>query len=99
MTDYLELPTPKILPPLDPEFRPAVLANRAYRTKTQQVGAPLVIGLERSDGEMSHFETTVFPEDHPHADANLRYVERLVKFLLWQRGGFQSLYWRFAQRR
>jgi predicted NBD/HSP70 family sugar kinase len=29
------------------------------------------------------------PEDHPQAKANLLYAERLVKFLLWQRGGWK----------
>jgi predicted NBD/HSP70 family sugar kinase len=53
------------------------------------VGIPLIIGLERSGGEFSRFETVVYPEDHPRAEANFRYVERLVKFLLWQRGGFR----------
>ena len=89
MTDHFELPIPKILPPLDDTFRPAVLANRAYRSQAEPVGVPLVIGLERSDREISRFETVIFPERHPHADANLRYIERLVKFLLWQRGGFR----------
>jgi hypothetical protein len=48
-----------------------------------------VIGLERSGGEFSRFETAVFPEDHPEARVNAHYVERLVKFLLWQRGGYR----------
>ncbi len=89
MAAHLELIPPSILPTLDPEFRPAVLANRSYQAQTEQVGVPLVIGLERSNGEMSRFETHVFPEDHPKANANLQYIERLVKFLLWQRGGFR----------
>ena len=46
------------------------------------------LGLERANGELSRFETQVFPSDHPRAAANLMYVERLVKFLLWQRGGW-----------
>lgn len=37
---------------------------------------------------MSHFTTRVLPPAHPHASDNLRYVERLLKFLLWQRGAF-----------
>lgn len=48
---------------------------------------PLVLGLERSENELSRFETLVFPEGHPDFEANFRYVERIVKFLLWQRGG------------
>lgn len=50
---------------------------------------PLVLGLERADGSVSRFETRVFPEGHPRAQANLRYAERLLKFLLWQRGGWK----------
>lgn len=37
---------------------------------------------------MSHFTTRVLPAAHPRASDNRRYVERLVKFLLWQRGAF-----------
>ena len=86
---HLELIPPKITPPLDEGFRPAVLANRNYQAQVKPVGVPLVIGLERSGGEVSRFETSVYPEGHPNAKANFQYVERLVKFLLWQRGGFR----------
>lgn len=85
----MELISPGIIPPLDEGFRPASLANRNFRARTRPVGVPLAIGLERCEGELSRFETTVFPEDHPDAGANFQYVERLVKFLLWQRGGFR----------
>jgi predicted NBD/HSP70 family sugar kinase len=52
-------------------------------------GVPLVLGLERADGSVSLFETKVFRDDHPRSDANFTYAERLVKFLLWQRGGWR----------
>ena len=77
----------KLKPPLDESFRPAVLANRIFRRQVEAVGVRLVIGLERSGGEVSRFETLVYPEGHPDFEANLPYVERIVKFLLWQRGG------------
>jgi predicted NBD/HSP70 family sugar kinase len=82
---------PKIIPPLDHDFRPAVLANRGFLDEVDRsnVGVQLVIGLERSDGYLSRFETKVFPEGHESADANLDYVERIVKFLLWQKGGWK----------
>jgi len=82
---------PKLIPPLDPGFRPASLANRAFLHEVESSGAgvPLIIGLERANSSLSRFETKVFPADHPQADANLPYVERLVKFLLWQRGGWK----------
>jgi predicted NBD/HSP70 family sugar kinase len=89
MANTIPLIEPKFVPPLDPDFRPASLANLAYRNASGRQGVPLVIGLERNDGEISRFETNVFPEDHPDAGLNLYYAERLVKFLLWQRGGWR----------
>lgn len=91
MVEFLKLIKPKFVPPLDGGFRPAVLANQACQKEVEdsRAGVPLIIGLERADGSVSRFETTVFPDDHPRAGANLRYAERLLKFLLWQRGGWQ----------
>ena len=77
---------PAILPPLDPGFRPAALANRAFRHAAGQSGERLVICLERAPGDVSRYETIVLPAGHPDAQANLDYTERLVKFLVWQRG-------------
>lgn len=91
MTDNFILMKPTLVPPLDPDFRPAVLANRAFQKEVadSKVGVPLVLGLERANGELSRFEIQVFPSGHPRAGADLMYVERLVKFLLWQRGGWR----------
>ncbi len=85
------LPIPRLHPPLDPAFRPASLAVRAFNAEVAAAGGgePLALGLERGDGELSRFETRVFPEGHPRFAANLPHVERLVKFLLWARGGWQ----------
>jgi predicted NBD/HSP70 family sugar kinase len=82
---------PSVVPPLDEDFRPAVLANQAFLDEIadQNVGVPLLLGLERSDGYLSHFATSVYPEGHTRADANLHYIERIVKFLLWQKGGWK----------
>ena len=91
MQKGFQLIQPKILPPLDPDFRPAALANHHFlkQVAESQQGVPLLIGLERSGGYLSHFSTQVFPDLHPDADANLVYVERLLKFLLWQIGGWK----------
>ena len=86
--DALELPQPGLTPPLEPEFRPAALANRAFREAVGD-GVPLVLALERGDGSVSRFETRVFPDEHERAAANLPYVERVLKFLLWQRGAWR----------
>ncbi|MCX6035141.1 MAG: ROK family protein [Chloroflexi bacterium] len=86
---HLNLIEPKLVPPLENAFRPAVLANRAFEKEVADVGVPLVIGILRDKGELARFTTKVFPEGHPRVQANLPYVERLIKFLLWQRGGFK----------
>jgi predicted NBD/HSP70 family sugar kinase len=76
---------PQFRPVLDPDFQPASLWNRAYRALVSQSsgGVPLAIALERADGAVSVFRTAVLP-DHEETQ---RYVERLLKFLLWQKGG------------
>ena len=79
---------PAIKAPLDPGFLPAVLFNRHYVQTARASGhaVPLVLGLERECGLVSRFETVV----NPTADAEtLLYVERIVKFLLWARGGWK----------
>jgi len=83
----------RVAPPLDPGFRPAALANRAYGDAVARSGAavPLAIALERGDGSVSTFRTSVFPSDAPGATANLMYAERIVKFLLWQHGGWRVI--------
>ncbi|MDH7571912.1 MAG: ROK family protein, partial [Armatimonadota bacterium] len=87
----MELVKPRFAPPLDPGFRPASLANRSFRerVKASGTGVPLVIGVERSDGTRSVYATEVFGENSPCAGENLQYAERIVKFLLWQRGGYK----------
>ncbi len=93
MSPAFRLFAPRTLPPLDPGFRPAALASRVFRAEVRASGAgvPLAIALERSDGSISRYDTVVFPDDHPRAGANLVYAERLVKFLLWARGGWKVI--------
>jgi predicted NBD/HSP70 family sugar kinase len=91
MSNAFKLIKPRYIPPLDEDFRPAVLANRAYQDEVAASGMaePLVLGLERLNGMLSRYETQIFPEEHERAEANLKYIERIVKFLLWQKGGWK----------
>jgi len=79
---------PAIAAPLDPGFQPAVLFNRHYLASTRESGraVPLVIGLERERKLFSRYETVVLPEG---GTTTLKYVERLVKGVLWSRGGWK----------
>ena len=82
------LTPPRTIPPLDPDFKPPVLAHRTFSQAITAFGGgvPLVFGLERGDGSVSRYETRVFNENHPRSKSNLFYAERILKFLLWQRG-------------
>ena len=74
--------------PLDSGFQPAAIYNRNYITsvKASGKGVPLVLGLERECGLVSRYETVVRSTTD---DASLLYVDRLVKFMLWSRGGWK----------
>ncbi|HWC59523.1 MAG TPA: ROK family protein [Verrucomicrobiae bacterium] len=73
--------------PLDPEFQPPALFHRDYLAKAKKSAAavPIVIGLEREGGLLSRYETLA----DPRAAETRCYVERIIKFLLWARGGWK----------
>ena len=87
----LTLVAPKITPRLDPFFRPAALANRHFQHEVKSSGKaqPVTLALEQADGSIFHFQRQVFPDSDPRAAGNFTYIQRLLKFLLWSRGGFR----------
>jgi predicted NBD/HSP70 family sugar kinase len=88
-----ELAKPAVVPPLHPRFRPAAVANRAFLDSVRESGrgVPLIIALERHEGFVSVFKTECFDEGAPSASLNPPFAERLVKMLLWQRGGWRVI--------
>jgi len=69
---------------------PPVLAHREYARAVKAAGGAerLVIGLEREKKNFSRFELAV--STSPEAlTATLRIAERIVKFMLWSRGGWR----------
>lgn len=74
------------LPELDPGFTPAAAWNRAHLQAARDAGArPFAICLERPDGSRSAWRTDLI--DQADADhLNFLHTERLLKFLLWQKG-------------
>ena len=75
----------KHAPKLDPTFIPFGVWRAAYLKDAKQ---PLAIAVERDNGRVSVHHTCIHgtPE---MAEADYRYVERYVKFLLWSTGGFR----------
>ena len=79
-----------VLPELDPGFLPAALWNREYRKlAAARPSHPLAVTVERANGAVSRFDTVVLEETPENADLNYRYIERLVKFMLWAYGGWR----------
>ena len=72
-------------PKLEPEFIPFGIWRTAY---LQGAEKPIAIAVERDKGHISVHHTVIHgtPE---FAEADYRYVERYVKFLLWSVGGFK----------
>ena len=88
MTHRLEVRT-RHRPVLDPDFLPAVLWNRAYRERVRanRDAVDLGVALVRQDGTAFTHKARILPPTAANAGINRKYVERLVKFLLWQKGG------------
>ncbi|MDL5053170.1 hypothetical protein QQ056_06375 [Oscillatoria laete-virens NRMC-F 0139] len=82
---------PGIVPDIDPAFRPMVVGMRRYRDAVGKWPArePLVIGLEREAGLVSRYEMQIAPPESPLWPDTVRLVERIIKFLLWSRGGWK----------
>ena len=78
-----------IKPELDPDFIPAVLWNRAYQERVEQSGAPVDVemALVRPDKTGTRFKTRILPLSAENDALTFRYLERILKLLLWQRGG------------
>ena len=82
----------KIEAVLDKGFTPMMLVYREFTEAAKAAGGEkLVIGIERNKGYVSAFETVVYPDGCGHDDENYEFVERLVKSLLWVRGGHKII--------
>ena len=75
----------KNVPELDPQFLPMHRYNEEFlKTATKPIG----IALERAGGEMARVDTLIHGTAEMEA-ADRYYVRRLIKTLLWMKGGFR----------
>ena len=79
----------RVVPPLDASFRPAGRERRALeeRIRASGVGFPVALAVEQPGGTVSRHETVAWPDGHPDAARSHHHAERLLKTLLWARGG------------
>jgi predicted NBD/HSP70 family sugar kinase len=79
----------RISPPLDPGFRPAALARRklAEVVEGSPGKVPVAIAVEQPGASVYVRETWAFAPGDPARPAGHALCERLVKSMLWGRGG------------
>ena len=80
----IEIPV-RNLPTVDPGFIPLGLYMDAF---LKEASKPVSVAIERENGNISVFDTFLYGEES-HAAADLTYLERIIKFLLWSRGGWR----------
>jgi predicted NBD/HSP70 family sugar kinase len=85
---------PGFIAPLDPEFSPLVLARRQYQKEVEcsrsVVDCALVI--ERHDSLRSMIDFQVLEPNDRNIGKTYEFVERMLKFLLWSRGGWKVIF-------
>jgi hypothetical protein len=83
------LVAPRVVPPLDPGFRPAVLARRALEAAVRDSGGgrSVAVAVEQPGGAIHTRETLVFDDAHRDVGVSYAFCERLVKSMLWTFGG------------
>ena len=74
---------------LDPQFAPMALKVREMRELTKENGQDIVIAVERNKGAITTYRTRIFPDGTGHDEENYKFVERIVKSMLWVAGGFR----------
>jgi predicted NBD/HSP70 family sugar kinase len=83
------LVSPRVTPPLDPEFRPSILARREMAASIARSGhgVPVSLAVERPGESVMIRDTMVFADGHPDAAASHAFTHRLLKTMLWSYGG------------
>ena len=79
----------KVNAKLDPKFQPLSIVCRDMREATAENGQDIVIGIERTKGNITTYKTRIYCDGTGHDEENFRFVERMTKSLLWVAGGYK----------
>ena len=73
---------------LDSNYYPIYLFARDFKAAAEKEGAvKFTLALERGAGEVAKYSSVLFADGH--GEENFRYLERIVKFMLWAYGGYK----------
>ncbi len=75
----------KRVPPLEESYVPIKKWNEAYLAEAKE---PFAVAIERNGGHVSVFKTKIRGGEANY-EADLLYVSKLVKMMLWSRGGWR----------
>ncbi len=79
----------KVKAKLDPKFQPLSVVVREMRESTKENGQDVIVAVERNKGQISRYKTRIYPDGTGHDEENFRFIERIVKTLLWVAGGYK----------
>ncbi|MDO4546640.1 MAG: ROK family protein [Clostridia bacterium] len=82
----------KVIPDLDLGFAPMSVIFRDYQADlAARKSNHLAISIQRDNGQVSRFEMDIYPEGEGHDEQTLALVERIVKSLIWIKGGWRII--------
>ncbi len=81
----------KVPAKLDPNFEPLSVVCRDMREATAADGQDIIIAIERNKGYTTTYKTRIFRDGTGKDEENFRFVERIVKSILWVAGGYKII--------
>ena len=82
----------KVKAELDPGFSPLSVEYLNFEADVAKAGGTrLVIGIERNKGYVSVHTMDIFRDGTGNDDRNHRFVGRIIKSMLWMRGGYKII--------
>ncbi len=81
----------KVQAKLDPKFEPLSVVCRDMREATAADGQDIIIAIERNKGYTTTYKTRIFRDGTGKDEENFRFVERIVKSILWVAGGYKII--------
>jgi len=79
---------------LDLFYTPIALNNKAFldAVKLSKHPVSVSIAIERNQEQISTYDTIIFHEEEEQFQANYMYIERLIKSLIWIKGGWKIIF-------
>lgn len=76
---------------LDPDFSPLIINNSEFekRVRNSEDAVEIKIAIERSNNMLYSTSCYVFHSKYKQMEENFLYIERLIKTILWLKGGFR----------